>query len=160
MTTFITEFQKMYWLRSVGQWISQLSTDNQTVVNMNEEKNLQGIRINVKQKRCRKKKKKKKSALKAEKRAAAHIGQNSLFVCGLSTRSNEIELQTEFEKFGKIKKVKLMRDLKSGKSRRYAFIQYDDHESCNRAYQHSRKTDVLMDGVKVLVDHTKCSSNQ
>ena len=57
MTKRITEFQKMYWLRSVGPWVNQLSTDNDTVViNVNKEKNSQGIRIIAKQKTCRKKK--------------------------------------------------------------------------------------------------------
>ena len=48
---------------------------------------------------------------------------------GLSPQTNEDELEKHFSEYGKLEKVKLVRDLFSGESKRYAFIEFIDNRT-------------------------------
>ncbi|KAI8882643.1 RNA-binding domain-containing protein [Backusella circina FSU 941] len=67
---------------------------------------------------------------------------NTLFVTHLSSDLTETDLTKEFELYGQIKKVRLIRD-KEGKSRCYAFIEFEREKDMRAAYKDA-------DGIKIL----------
>jgi len=74
----------------------------------------------------------------------------TLFVARLSYDLAEDDLRKEFEQFGRIRHVRLICDSNSGKSRGYAFIEFERSADLKEAYQHA-------DGIKlnqrrILVD--------
>lgn len=152
--------QEMYWLRSVGRWINQFSASDDVQTVKVEARNVQGFLVNNKRKRHHVKKKKKKAKLVQleVQRKKLNTCQKTLFICKLSSETNEIILQEFFQQFGEISKLKLIRNSRTGRSRCYAFIEYDDQVSCDKAYSDSRETDFIVNNVKVLVDHVRCTA--
>ena len=73
----------------------------------------------------------------------------TLFVCRLGYETTEIKLKKEFETYGAIKSLKIIKD-KEGKSRGYAFIEYENEDDYKNAYKHADGRRI--DGKKVLVD--------
>lgn len=55
-----------------------------------------------------------------------------------------------FERYGAIKSVSLIRDIVTGFSRRYAFIEFKDSHECERARRKTHKT--ILNGKEILVD--------
>ena len=49
----------------------------------------------------------------------------TIFVGGLSYSTDERLLRREFDRFGVVKKVVIVKDVKTGKPRGYAFIEFD-----------------------------------
>ncbi|CAO3700449.1 unnamed protein product [Rhizopus stolonifer] len=74
---------------------------------------------------------------------------NTLFVTHLSPELNENDLQKEFEIYGNIKKIHLIRD-KKGVSRCYAFIEFEREKDMRVAYKDSDGIKIL--GRRILVD--------
>ncbi len=74
---------------------------------------------------------------------------NTLFVGRLAYEVTERKLLREFETFGPIKDVKLVKD-KDGKSRGYAFVEFELEEDMKRAY---RAADAMkIEGRFIVVD--------
>lgn len=73
----------------------------------------------------------------------------TLFVARLSYETTEKKLKKEFERYGPIRKVKIITDL-DGKSKGYAFIEYDSESDLKKAYKQADGTKI--DGRRVLVD--------
>lgn len=67
---------------------------------------------------------------------------NTLFVGRLAYEVTERKLLREFETFGAIKDIKLVKDYKDGKSRGYAFVEFEMEEDMKRAYR-------AADGMKI-----------
>lgn len=67
-----------------------------------------------------------------------------------SYSTTEEELKREFEHYGPIKTVNLIRDSKTGKSRGYAFIEYERLEDMKEAFKYSDER--MIDGRRVKVD--------
>lgn len=68
----------------------------------------------------------------------------------ISYRVTERGLKRAFNEFGSIKRVRLVHDSKSGKSRGYAFIEFEHMSDMKEAY---RKGDGMkLEGRRVLVD--------
>ncbi|CEP16905.1 hypothetical protein [Parasitella parasitica] len=74
---------------------------------------------------------------------------NTLFVTHLSPELTESDLTSEFELYGQIKKVRLIRD-KEGKSRCYAFIEFEREKDMRAAYKDADGIKML--GRRILVD--------
>lgn len=49
----------------------------------------------------------------------------TIFVGGLSYSVTERQLKREFERFGEVKKISIVKEKGTGKSRGYAFIEFD-----------------------------------
>ena len=81
--------------------------------------------------------------------AATADAYKTLFVARLAYETTERKLQKEFEAFGPIVSVRLVKD-QAGQSRGYAFIEYKDGEDLKRAYR--RGDGLRIDGRRVLVD--------
>jgi U1 small nuclear ribonucleoprotein 70kDa len=67
---------------------------------------------------------------------------NSLFVGRLAYEVTERKLLREFEVFGPVKDLKLIKDRQTNKSRGYAFIEFEHEEDMKRAYR-------AADGIKL-----------
>ncbi|KAI9318049.1 hypothetical protein BX666DRAFT_1582465 [Dichotomocladium elegans] len=67
---------------------------------------------------------------------------NTLFVARLSYELQESDLLREFEQYGPIKNIRLVRDLEN-KSRGYAFIEFEREKDMRAAYKDA-------DGIKIL----------
>ncbi|KAI7890572.1 uncharacterized protein EV154DRAFT_538310 [Mucor mucedo] len=74
---------------------------------------------------------------------------NTLFVTHLSPELTESDLTREFELYGQIKKVRLIHD-KEGKSRCYAFIEFEREKDMRAAYKDADGLKIL--GRRILVD--------
>jgi len=74
----------------------------------------------------------------------------TIFVGRLSRDTTEDTLKNIFEKFGKIKYIRLVRDIVTGISKRYAFITYDRERDFEKAYIEGQN--MLIDGQNILVE--------
>lgn len=73
----------------------------------------------------------------------------TLFIARLSYETTERRLRKEFERYGPIKALKIITD-KEGRSRGYAFIEYQSEVDMRLAYKRADGTKI--DGRRVLVD--------
>ena len=74
---------------------------------------------------------------------------NTLFVGRLAYEVNERKLLREMETFGQVKYIKIVKD-KEGKSRGFAFVEYEHEEDMKRAY---RAADgIRIEGREIVVD--------
>lgn len=73
----------------------------------------------------------------------------TLFVCRLNYETNERKLKREFEVYGPIRSINLIKD-QTGKSRGYAFIEYENENDYKTAYKQADGRRI--DGRRVLVD--------
>lgn len=74
----------------------------------------------------------------------------TIFVGRLNYETTEKKLRREFESYGAIKKVTLVKDSESGRPRGYAFIEYFKEKDMHEAYK--RADGKRIDGRRVLVD--------
>lgn len=75
----------------------------------------------------------------------------TIFVARLNHRTSEATLKQIFSTFGEILKVSLIRDIVTGFSRGYAFVEFKESRSVQQAYNEGHKLDI--DGNIVLVDY-------
>ncbi|KAG7371482.1 RNP-1 like RNA-binding protein [Nitzschia inconspicua] len=75
---------------------------------------------------------------------------NTLFVGRLAYEVTERKLLREMEHFGPVKDIKLVTDPETGKSKGYAFVEYENEEDMKRAY---RAADGMrLEGRSIVVD--------
>ena len=67
---------------------------------------------------------------------------NTLFIGRLAYEVTERKVLREMETFGPVKDIKLIKDKLTGKSKGYAFVEYDNEEDLKRAYR-------AADGMKI-----------
>ncbi|WFD33930.1 hypothetical protein MCUN1_000756 [Malassezia cuniculi] len=73
----------------------------------------------------------------------------TLFLARLSYATTEDDLQKEFDRYGPIERIHLVRD-RDGKSRGYAFILYERERDMRTAY--NRTEGIRIDGRRIMVD--------
>ncbi|KAG8970546.1 hypothetical protein FRC03_006675 [Tulasnella sp. 419] len=73
----------------------------------------------------------------------------TLFISKLSKRATENDIRREFESYGAIERIRLVRDQK-GRSRGYAFIVYEREKDMKAAYKDAEGIVIL--GKRILVD--------
>ncbi|XP_012710698.2 U11/U12 small nuclear ribonucleoprotein 35 kDa protein [Fundulus heteroclitus] len=74
----------------------------------------------------------------------------TLFVARLNPQTTEEKLRTVFSKYGDIRRLRLVRDIVTGFSKGYAFVEYKEERSVNRARRDADK--LLVDQHEVFVD--------
>lgn len=74
----------------------------------------------------------------------------TLFVSRLNPQTTEEKLHEVFSKFGDVRRVRLVRDVVTGFSKCYAFIEYKEERSVKRAWRDGNKLSV--DQYEVFVD--------
>lgn len=82
--------------------------------------------------------------------------ENVLFVCKLNPVTVDEDLETIFSQFGKIVSCEIIRDKSTGDSLQYAFIEYADQQSCEKAY--FKMDNVLIDDHRIHVDFSQSVS--
>ncbi|XP_047031839.1 U11/U12 small nuclear ribonucleoprotein 35 kDa protein-like [Helicoverpa zea] len=75
---------------------------------------------------------------------------NTLFIGRLNPRTTEETLKSEFDKFGRIINCRVVRDIVTGKSKQYAFIEFENLGSVDRALKEMQKE--FIDGAEVIVE--------
>jgi len=83
---------------------------------------------------------------------------NVLFVCKLNAITTDEDLEIIFSRFGTGVKAEICRDAVTGDSLNYAFVEFDDVESCNEAYK--RMDNALIDDRRVKVDFSQSVAKQ
>merc|ERR1712228_497560 len=76
--------------------------------------------------------------------------ENVLFVCKLNPVTCDDDLEIIFGRFGKVIQCEVIRDRVSGESLQYAFVEFEDRESCEKAY--FKMDNVLIDDRRIHVD--------
>ncbi|XP_077360583.1 U11/U12 small nuclear ribonucleoprotein 35 kDa protein [Festucalex cinctus] len=74
----------------------------------------------------------------------------TLFVARLNPMTTEEKLHQVFSKFGDIKRLRLVRDMVTGFSKRYAFVEYKEKRAVVRARRDANK--LVVDQQEVFVD--------
>lgn len=82
--------------------------------------------------------------------------ENVLFVCKLNPVTTDEDLELIFSRFGKILSCEIVRDHKTGDSLQYAFIEFEEKESCEAAY--TKMEGVLIDDRRIHVDFSQSVS--
>ncbi|KAF9412673.1 hypothetical protein HW555_008881 [Spodoptera exigua] len=75
---------------------------------------------------------------------------NTLFIGRLNPRTTEDILKSEFNKFGRILKCRVVRDIVTGKSKQYAFIEFESIVSVERALRELQKE--YLDGSEMILE--------
>ncbi|XP_031551068.1 U11/U12 small nuclear ribonucleoprotein 35 kDa protein-like [Actinia tenebrosa] len=75
----------------------------------------------------------------------------TLFVGRLNRDTTEATLIRCFSKYGNVKRCRLVRDVVTGLSRGYAFVEYENERDVKIAYREMYQTDI--DGHEILVDY-------
>jgi len=74
----------------------------------------------------------------------------SLFIARVNFYTSESKLRREFESYGNVKSIRIIQNVKNGKPRGYAFIEYETEKEMHSAYKHADGKKI--DGRRVLVD--------
>lgn len=82
--------------------------------------------------------------------------ENVLFVCKLNPVTQDNDLESIFSRFGAIKSCQVIRDKKTGESLKYAFIEFEKVEDCEKAY--IKMNGVLIDDRRIKVDFSQSVS--
>ncbi|KAJ3681137.1 hypothetical protein LUZ60_015626 [Juncus effusus] len=75
----------------------------------------------------------------------------TVFVGRLSRQTDEETLKEVMSKYGSVKNMRLVRDIVTGASRGYAFVEYENEREMRRAYEDAHHT--IIDGSEVIVDY-------
>ncbi|KAL3667522.1 small nuclear ribonucleoprotein 35kDa (U11 U12) [Phytophthora oleae] len=78
---------------------------------------------------------------------------STLFVARLSFDTTEETLRRFFSDYGAIRRLRLVRDKKTDKPKGYAFIEFEQEKSFERAYRHAHRR--VIDGATILVDYER-----
>ncbi|CAK8698158.1 unnamed protein product [Clavelina lepadiformis] len=74
----------------------------------------------------------------------------TLFISRINYDTSESKLRREFESYGKVKKINMVKNVATGRSRGYAFIEYERERDMHAAYKSADGKKI--DGRRVLVD--------
>ncbi|KPJ20314.1 U11/U12 small nuclear ribonucleoprotein 35 kDa protein [Papilio machaon] len=75
---------------------------------------------------------------------------HTLFIGRLNHRTTQETIQSEFSKFGKILHCRLVKDIVTGKSKQYAFVEYESRSSADTAWKEMHAE--ILDGSEVIVE--------
>ena len=75
----------------------------------------------------------------------------TLFVARLHPDTSEEILERTFSRYGRIEKVRLVRDIVTGFSKRYAFVEYESEKDARYAFRHAQSIEI--DGTQGYVDY-------
>lgn len=76
--------------------------------------------------------------------------EHTLFVGRLSFDTSEETVEAVFAQYGRIRSLRLVRDVLTGCSRGYAFVEFENRRDMQRAYRDAHRR--MVDGREILVD--------
>ncbi|XP_063836688.1 U11/U12 small nuclear ribonucleoprotein 35 kDa protein-like [Ostrinia nubilalis] len=74
----------------------------------------------------------------------------TIFIGRLNPRTTQDTILAEFSKLGKVLSCRLVKDIVTGKSKQYAFVEYESSSSMEKALREMHKE--YIDGAEVLVE--------
>ncbi|VVC87024.1 unnamed protein product [Leptidea sinapis] len=74
----------------------------------------------------------------------------TIFIARLNPRTLQETIETEFSKFGKIVRCRLVKDIVTGKSKKYAFIEFESMSSVESALKEMHYE--YIDGAEIVVE--------
>ncbi|KAI9204912.1 uncharacterized protein BJ171DRAFT_91563 [Polychytrium aggregatum] len=77
----------------------------------------------------------------------------TLFVARLSPQTMEDQLRAVFKTHGPVRYISIARDVVTGISRCYGFVEFESQRDCERAYQASQR--LIIDDRTILVDYER-----
>ncbi|KAJ3687762.1 hypothetical protein LUZ61_016926 [Rhynchospora tenuis] len=77
----------------------------------------------------------------------------TLFVGRISHQTHETTLTQVMSKYGRVKNLRLVRDIVTGASRGYAFVEFETEREMRRAYEDAHHS--IIDGSEVIVDYNR-----
>jgi U1 small nuclear ribonucleoprotein len=83
---------------------------------------------------------------------------NTVFIGRLSYAVDEIQLQAKFAQFGKIERIRIVRDKLTNKSKGYAFIVFEKEASARDATREMNNVDI--EGRKIITDYERGRSTR
>lgn len=75
----------------------------------------------------------------------------TVFVGRLSRQTDDDTLRKAMSRYGRVKNMRLVRDIVTGASRGYAFVEYETDKEMRRAYEDAHHS--IIDGSEVIVDY-------
>ncbi|RLN33422.1 glycine oxidase [Panicum miliaceum] len=75
----------------------------------------------------------------------------TVFVGRLSRQTDDDTLRKAMSRYGRVKSMRLVRDIVTGASRGYAFVEYETDREMRRAYQDAHHS--IIDSTEVIVDY-------
>ena len=90
--------------------------------------------------------------------ADARPPENVLFVCKLNKVTDSDSLHLIFSRFGTILSCHVVKDVPTQQSLQYAFIEFEQQESCEEAYM--KMNNVLIDDRRIKVDFSQSISKE
>ncbi|CAH2254018.1 U11/U12 small nuclear ribonucleoprotein 35 kDa protein-like [Pararge aegeria] len=75
---------------------------------------------------------------------------HTVFVARLNPRTTQNTIHSEFSKFGRIINCRLVKDIVTGKSKQYAFVEYESLSSVDRALREMHQK--YIEGAEVIVE--------
>nr|CAD7607925.1 unnamed protein product [Timema genevievae] len=78
------------------------------------------------------------------------VPENTIFIARLDKDTTSETIKKIFSQFGNIKKCSLVRDIVTGFSKGYAFVEYDHESGASKAYRKANK--MTIDGKSIFVD--------
>ncbi|XP_066029277.1 uncharacterized protein [Pocillopora verrucosa] len=157
--------------RSVGPWISQFEGNDhdtnstyersEATSPSNYTRNAQGVFVQKKP-QLLKKKKVNNSSLDRKFRYDVKKDEKiqgdpfkSIFVARLDYNTTEEKLFEIFGRYGSIKMLRLVKDVKTGESKGYTFVEFSDESEAKRALRETKDKPLVIDGRKILVDRVR-----
>lgn len=77
----------------------------------------------------------------------------TMFVGRLSRTTSEDTLRKAMDKYGRVKNLRLVRDIVTGASRGYAFVEYETEKEMRRAYEDAHHS--FIDDSEIIVDYNR-----
>jgi len=77
----------------------------------------------------------------------------NIYVGNLSKQTSEQEIETLFKEFGSVSTVKVIRDMFSGESKGFAFVEMNDKEAATKAIEAINTKE--LDGKKLVVNEAR-----
>lgn len=77
----------------------------------------------------------------------------TLFVARLSHQTTEDTLRKAMGQYGRVKNLRLVRDIVTGASRGYAFVEFETEKEMRRAYKDAHHTHI--DNSEIIVDYNR-----
>lgn len=75
---------------------------------------------------------------------------NTLFIGRLNHKTEESSIIEVFSRYGRIKRARLVRDIVTGYSKGYAYVEYEDSTAVKDAHRHAHGMQI--DGCAIVVD--------
>ncbi len=73
-----------------------------------------------------------------------------MFIGGLSYKTSELKLEQAFSKYGKLKRVRLVRDYVTGHSKGYAFVEFNHITDARQA--HIKAFKLIIDKRELIIE--------